>query len=85
MQYVLLTTLYRVEIFYIGSRQQWVVNSLRSLLCLAALATLPIYKTILTAALLQEANLPDPGALLNYTLQRATVRYASLDAEHPII
>jgi hypothetical protein len=49
------------------------------------LAILPVYKTTSTAALLREADLPDPGALLNSILQRAIARYAGLDAGHPIV
>jgi hypothetical protein len=49
------------------------------------LAILSVYKTTPTIALFREADLPDPGALLNSTLQRATTRYVNLDVEHLII
>ncbi|CBF84167.1 hypothetical protein AN2711.2 [Aspergillus nidulans FGSC A4] len=84
IQYVLPTALYGAEVFYTGKRQQWVVNSLLSLFRTAALAIIPAYKTTPTAALLREADLPDPEALFNSILQRAVVRYMSLDIKHPI-
>jgi ribonuclease HI len=84
VQCVIPTALYGAEVFYTGQGQKGVIDSLRSLLRLAALAILPAYKTTPTTALLREADLPDPAALLNGTLQRAAVRYASLDDRHPI-
>ncbi|BDD59021.1 hypothetical protein MAP00_009279 [Monascus purpureus] len=84
MQCVLPTALYGAEVFYTGYRQQGVISSLQSLLRLAALAILPAYKTTPTTVLLREADLPDPEALLNGTLQKAAIRYASLDAKHLI-
>lgn len=84
IQCVLPTALNGAEVFYTGRRQQGIIRSLRSLFRLAALAILPAYKTTPTAALLREADLPDPEALLNSTLKRAAARYAGLDAGHPI-
>jgi hypothetical protein len=54
------------------------------LFCLAVLAIFFIYKIISITVLLHEADLPDPEALLNSTLLRATVRYVGLDAGHLI-
>jgi hypothetical protein len=68
IQCVLPTALYGAEVFYTGKRQQGVVNSLLSLFCTAALAIIPAYRSTPTAALLREADLPDPEALLNSTL-----------------
>nr|ABC24970.1 reverse transcriptase [Monascus pilosus] len=82
LQCALPTALYGVEVFYTG--QQQVANSLQSLLRIAALAILPAYKTTPTAALLREADLPDPRAFLESILQRAAARYAGLDAKHPV-
>jgi hypothetical protein len=84
IQYILLTALYRAEVFYTGKRQKGVVNFLLSLFCTAALAIIPAYKTTPTAALLRKADLPDPEALLNSILQRAVVRYMSLDTKYLI-
>jgi hypothetical protein len=84
IQCVFPTALYGAEVFYTGKRQQWVVNSLLSLFRKAALAIIPAYKTTPTAALLREADLPDPEALFNSILRRAAVRYMSLDIKHPI-
>lgn len=84
VQCVIPTALYGVEVFYTGQGQKGVIDSLRSLLRLAALAILPVYRTTPTPALLREADLPHPEALLNGALQKAAVRYASLDARHPI-
>ncbi|CBF84144.1 hypothetical protein AN2724.2 [Aspergillus nidulans FGSC A4] len=81
---VTLPALYGSEVFYTGKRQKGVVNSLLSLFRTAALAIIPAYKTTPTAALLREADLPDPEALLNSILRRAAVRYMSLDTKHPI-
>ncbi|EAA66720.1 hypothetical protein AN0621.2 [Aspergillus nidulans FGSC A4] len=84
IQRVLPTALYGAEVFYTGKQQKGVVNSLLSLFRTAALAIIPAYKTTPTAALLREADLPDPEALLNSILRRAAVRYMSLDTKHPI-
>lgn len=84
VQCVLPTALYGVEVFYTGRRQQGVICSLQSLFRLAALAILPVYRTTPIAALLREADLPDPEALLNSTLRRAAARYSGLDAGHLI-
>lgn len=84
LQCVLPTALYGAEVFYTGRGQKGLIDSLRSLLRLAALAILPAYRTTPTPALLREADLPYPEALLDGVLQRAAVRYASLDAKHPI-
>ncbi|CBF89628.1 uncharacterized protein ANIA_00368 [Aspergillus nidulans FGSC A4] len=73
IQYVLPTALYGAEVFYTGKQQKGVVNSLLSLFRTAALAIIPAYKTTPTAALLREADLPDPEALLNSILRRAAV------------
>ncbi|CBF79097.1 hypothetical protein AN7094.2 [Aspergillus nidulans FGSC A4] len=73
IQCVLPTALYGAEVFYTGKRQQWVVNSLLSLFRTAALAIIPAYKTTPTAALLREADLPDPEALFNSILRRAAI------------
>ncbi|KAJ6019734.1 hypothetical protein N7522_000442 [Penicillium canescens] len=84
IQCVIPTALYGAEVFYTGRGQKGLIDSLRSLLRLAALAILPAYRTTPTSALLREADLPYPEALLDGVLQRAAVRYASLDARHPI-
>ncbi|KAJ5761312.1 hypothetical protein N7520_008468 [Penicillium odoratum] len=84
IQCVIPTALYGAEVFYTGQGQKGLIDSLRSLLRLAALAILPAYRTTPTSALLREADLPYPEALLDGVLQRAAVRYASLDARHPI-
>lgn len=87
LQCVLPTALYGAEVFYTGRGQKGLIDSLRSLrslLRLAALAILPAYRTTPTPALLREADLPYPEALLDGVLKRAAVRYASLDAKHPI-
>jgi hypothetical protein len=60
------------------------VKSLGLLLCTAALAIIPAYRTTPTAALLREADLPDPEALLHSIIQRSAVRYMGLDAKHLI-
>jgi hypothetical protein len=61
-----------------------VVKSLGLLLYTAALAIIPAYRTTPTAALLQEADLPDPEALLHSIIQRSAVRYMGLDAKYLI-
>ncbi|KAJ5385666.1 hypothetical protein N7509_008207 [Penicillium cosmopolitanum] len=84
IQCVIPTALYGAEVFYTGRGQKGLIDSLRSLLRLAALAILPAYRTTPTSALLREADLPYPEALLDGVLQKAAVRYASLDVRHPI-
>jgi hypothetical protein len=48
------------------------------------LAILLVYKIISIIILLREVDLPNPGALLNSTLQKTTARYINLDAGHLI-
>ncbi|KAJ5987644.1 hypothetical protein N7522_011892 [Penicillium canescens] len=65
IQCVIPTALYGAEVFYTGRGQKGLIDSLRSLLRLAALAILPAYRTTPTSALLREADLPYPEALLD--------------------